>query len=142
AVRVHGPLATHREMERPNWKKRPQPRVTVPNYSETFTLNAVHADVWTWIREEHGVMRSMFSEESDDQMIAELANRRKTGGWTGELWDEYFKSAQHHRLDTWEGRYQLGRFTTGVLRMMESAVRVYGDIPRRRVRDVTRELLT
>lgn len=141
AVRLHGRLTTHRDMERTGWKNRPQPATSGPDYTDLFALNEIDAEVWTWIRDEHRAMRSEFSENFDDEMLGRLSVGSSGGGWTGQLWNEYFDVARHSGLDTRWGRYHLGRFTTGVLRMLESSVREHGPIPRRQVRDITRDAL-
>lgn len=141
AVRLNGSLTSHREMERTGWKNRPQTATSSPDYSNLFALNEIDAEVWTWIRDEHRAMRSDFNEDFDDEMLRRLSVSSSDGGWTSQLWNEYFDVARHSGLETRWGRYHLGRFTTGVLRMLESSVRVHDAIPRRQVRDVTRDEL-
>ena len=140
-VRVYGRLASHQEMRATNYHKKPQPPLPSIDYSKSDVLTAISADVWTWIRDEHHAKRNERSAEQDDAMTVDLVKNQGTSGWYGELWNDYFAYAQHNGLDTWLGRYSLGRFTTGLLQLLESSVRLYGPIPRRQMRDVTRENL-
>lgn len=137
-VRTCGNLTTHREMERPFWEKGKKSIVASIDYEDKHSLNEIDASVWTWIREEHRSMRKEHSEDNDDELTSE-ASKDSGGGWKAELWDVHLAYAKSHGLGTVEGRYHLGRFATAVLRMLESVVRVYGPIPRRIVRDVTRD---
>jgi hypothetical protein len=104
-------------------------------------LNRVATEVFTWLQKEHRNMREEQTIEEDDRYTQELVEYGQESPWTYELWNEHLTYAQQRGLQTIEGRYYLGLFAAGSLRLLESLVRRYGPIPQRKVQDVTRKVL-
>jgi len=141
-VRCHGPLPEHEFMQRQGWQRRPQPPVEQVQYENQHYLTSVNAAVWTWLRDEYKGARNRQRIEDDEKNLRDLwEGHRDEGGWNDELWNRYFQVALSRGASTWEGRHLLGQFTLGVLRLLESAIRLYGPLPSRTVRDTTRENL-
>jgi hypothetical protein len=141
-IRCHGTLPTHTAMKRLNWQRLAHPALETVQYDNQHYLTSVNATTWTWLREEYKEMRTRQRVHDDEENLRDLWERSTdTGGWNDELWNLYFQRAQGLGMNTWEGRVRLGQFTLGVLRMLESTIRLYGPLPTRTVRDTTREHL-
>jgi hypothetical protein len=141
SVRLHGPLPSHIELKLTSWKHRSSATTTSFDYSNIHELNRIANDVFTWIQLEHKSMREMHPTLSDDVRTREFVQSPSDSSWQHELWNEYLAYVRSKGLQTVEGRYHLGQFTTGSLRLLESAVRLYGPVPARKIRDVTRQIL-
>jgi hypothetical protein len=141
AVRLYGPLPTHIELKHSSWKHRSSPAQLQFDYSNVHELNRIANDVFTWIQLEHKSMRELHPVASDDMRTHDFVRSPMDSSWQHELWNEYLAYIRSKGLKSVEGRYHLGQFATGSLRLLESAVRLFGPVPARKVRDVTRQIL-
>jgi hypothetical protein len=143
SVRLYGRLPTHEELRAnaSTWKTMKLPKVPTFNYNSTHEVNRVATDVFTWLQKEHKKMRERHPIERDNRDTESLARDGHDSPWGHELWNEHLMYAQQKGLETIEGRYHLGLFTASALRLLESAVSLYGSIPARKVQDVTRKVL-
>jgi hypothetical protein len=143
SVRLYGRLPTHEELRSSSgtWRNMKVPTPAGFDYSSVHELNRVATEVFTWLQKEHRNMREEQTIEEDDRYTQELVEYGQESPWTYELWNEHLTYAQQRGLQTIEGRYYLGLFAAGSLRLLESLVRRYGPIPQRKVQDVTRKVL-
>ena len=135
-VRVHGELPepavpTTNDSSRLT-PMSPRPPVDEGRPIDEVTAGAVGGTVFAWLqRERDEYVKPGTNPQLDTRHLEEGLGRGDF--WYGQLFGRYWERGVNWGPETLAGRQQFAKFTSTAIALVETAVRVYGDLPPRKL---------